>query len=205
MVYIESFCLFSCFFFCSFLGVVVYGLEDFQQGLIYGLLYIHVPTAWWSLVGYSILSSFSLLFLVTRNSWYIRYASIIGLLCFISIFITLLTGSLWGKCSWGTYWQWDARMTAMFVLFLQVFAYFFIKDFIYKSLFAVLGWINIPIVKWSVDWWRTLHQKSSITLRASSVDEHMLFALFLATLFFLFYFIYLFILMYRQSLRLSEK
>lgn len=147
---------------------------DYQQGQMVKIMYIHVPSAWLSLGIYTFMAICSFISLVwgTRLCYIMAAAAAPIGACFA--FITLATGSLWGKPIWGAWWVWDARLTSMLILFLLYISYISI---IYNgnsllraekpaSVFAIIGFINIPIVKFSVDIWYSLHQGASV-LRAS--------------------------------------
>jgi heme exporter protein C len=162
--------------------------EDYQQGEMVRLMYIHVPSAWLSLMIFMIMGLCSLSNLIWRASFafYIALASApIGA---SFAFITLATGMIWGKPIWGTYWVWDARLTSMLILFIFYICYIVIASAsknINKvekpaSAIAILGMINVPIVKFSVDLWYSLHQPASIfKTTGPSVDPSMLLPLFI--------------------------
>ena len=161
---------------------------DYQQGEMVRIMYVHVPAAWMALGIYMFIGGCSLLALV----WKLRMAFLMAVsaapigACFAAI--TLITGSLWGQPIWGTWWVWDARLTSMLVLFLLYIAYIGITnagDNLYRtekpaSAIALLGVINVPIVKFSVDIWNSLHQPASI-LKSSgpAIDGSMLLPLIL--------------------------
>jgi heme exporter protein C len=144
--------------------------EDYQQGKTVQIMYIHVPFAWLSMMCWSVMSVSALGTLVWRHPLAdvsIKAAAPIGA---AFTFLALLTGSLWGKPMWGTWWVWDARLTSVFILFLMylgVIALSRAMDDPSKSARAVailvlVGFINIPIIKFSVDWWNTLHQPAAV-------------------------------------------
>lgn len=172
--------------------------EDYQQGQMVRVMYVHVPAAWMSLGVYSFIAtcSFSALVWKTRLSYYLAIAAApIGAGFTL---ITLITGSLWGKPIWGTWWVWDARLTSMLVLFFIYISYMLIvytPDSLARaekpaSVMAIIGLINVPIVKFSVDIWYSLHQPASI-LRSGgpSIDEAMLKPLFIMFLGYILYFL----------------
>ncbi|MDP5109855.1 MAG: heme ABC transporter permease [Rickettsiaceae bacterium] len=143
---------------------------DYQQGEMVRIMYVHVPSAWMSLGIYSFMAicSFSSLVWKTRISYLMSVASApIGAAFAL---ITLVTGSLWGKPIWGTWWVWDARLTSMLILFLLYLSYISVTNSgtnILRaekpaSVIAIIGFINIPIVKFSVDIWYSLHQPASV-------------------------------------------
>ena len=171
---------------------------DYQQGEMVRVMYVHVPAAWMSLGIYSFIAvcSFSALVWKTSLSYFLAVAAApIGAAFAL---ITLVTGSLWGKPIWGAWWVWDARLTSMLVLFLLYISYITIVNSganILRaekpaSVMALIGFVNIPIVKFSVDIWYSLHQPASI-FRAGgpSIHSSMLLPLMIMFTSFLLYFI----------------
>ena len=156
---------------------------DYQQGEMVRVMYVHVPSAWMSLGIYSFMAicSFSSLVWKTRISYLLSMAAApIGATFAL---ITLITGSLWGKPIWGTWWVWDARLTSMLVLFLLYLSYISVTNSgtnILRaekpaSVIAIIGFINIPIVKFSVDIWYSLHQPASVfKMSGPSIHSSML-------------------------------
>jgi heme exporter protein C len=171
---------------------------DYQQGEMVRVMYVHVPSAWMSLGIYSFIAvcSFSALVWKTRLSYFLAVAAApIGASFAL---ITLVTGSLWGKPIWGTWWVWDARLTSMLVLFLLYISYITIVNSgsnILRaekpaSVMALIGFINIPIVKFSVDIWYSLHQPASILrIGGPSIHSSMLLPLMIMFTSFILYFI----------------
>lgn len=153
---------------------------DYQQGEMVRFMYIHVPAAWMSLGIYMFIAGCSLSSIVwkTRLSFLLAVsAAPIGALFAL---ITLVSGSIWGKTMWGAWWVWDARLTSMLVLFLLYLSYIIVvnaADNLYRaekpaSVIALIGAINVPIVKFSVDMWNSLHQPASI-LRSGGPSIHV--------------------------------
>lgn len=153
-----------------YLGIYV-GATDYQQGENFKILYIHVTGAWLSLGFYGLLTSFSLIYLINKNLLIYLMGKISAYLGLNFSLITLITGSLWGRPTWGTFWVWDARLTSVLILFFLYLGYLILdktheirtKAMNNSSLLAILGFINLPIIKYSVQWWNTLHQSSSVT------------------------------------------
>nr|YP_008816155.1 cytochrome c1 ABC transporter subunit [Roya obtusa]YP_009755743.1 subunit of ABC transporter for cytochrome c1 [Roya anglica]AGZ90399.1 cytochrome c1 ABC transporter subunit [Roya obtusa]QIQ22982.1 subunit of ABC transporter for cytochrome c1 [Roya anglica] len=149
---------------------------DFQQGENYRIIFLHVPVAWMSVFLYICSSILSFLFLINKHPIFSISAKIICKLGALFTFLTLITGSFWGKPMWGTFWVWDARLTSVLILFFIYLGalrfYTFSAEI--ASLFICIGLINIPIIKFSVNWWNTLHQPSSITQFGSSIHISML-------------------------------
>jgi heme exporter protein C len=152
---------------------------DYQQGETIRIMYIHVPAAWLALMFYSMMALSALGVLVWRHPLADvaqQAAAPIGA-CFA--LICLLTGSFWGKPMWGTYWVWDARLTSMLVLFLLYLGLIALRRAIDEpsragravAILTLVGCVNIPIIKFSVDWWSTLHQPASV-LRLSGPTIH---------------------------------
>lgn len=171
--------------------------SDYQQGQMVRVMYVHVPSAWMSLAIYSFMAicSFSALIWQTRISYILSVAAApIGAAFSL---ITLVTGSIWGKPIWGTWWVWDARLTSMLILLLLYISYIVIVNAGSNvlraekpaSVIAIIGFINIPIVKFSVDIWYSLHQPASIIKYGGpSVHQSMLKPLLLMFLCFILYF-----------------
>lgn len=149
---------------------LVYSPPDYQQGETVRIMYVHVPAAWWSLGIYAFMGVASFIGLVWRHALAdvaARAAAPIG-----AVFagLCLVTGSLWGAPTWGTWWEWDGRLTSMLVLFVIYLGYIALwaaiedeeKAARLAAILCLAGLINLPIVKFSVDWWSTLHQPASI-------------------------------------------
>jgi len=171
--------------------------EDYQQGDMVRIMYVHVPSAWMSLGIYSFMAVCSAIAMVWRNKMaYVICVAAAPIGCMFAA-ITLVTGSLWGKPIWGTWWVWDARLTSMLVLFLLYCSYIAVinsSDNLLRaekpaSVIAIIGFINVPIVKFSVEIWYSLHQPASV-LRSGGVaiDISMLVPLFLMFASFCLYF-----------------
>lgn len=153
---------------------------DYQQGEYVRFMYIHVPASWFALGIYTMMAGLSIsgyAFKIPTAHLLTRAFAIPG--CLMA-FISLVTGSLWGKVTWGTYWVWDARLTSMFILFLIYGGYIVmshkkkLEQLHNLSIFVMIGVVNIPIIKYSVDLWFTLHQPASI-MRLSKPAIHQAF------------------------------
>ena len=164
---------------------------DYIQGDSMRIMYIHVPSAWFALMAYTILAGSSVLWFITRNPIFSIIARSIAQIGMIFTLISLVTGSIWGKPTWGVWWVWDARLTSMLVLFFFYLGYILLSNAFERkidgsktaSVLAIVGLINLPIVKFSVDWWNTLHQPATISkLSSPSIDISMMVPLFIMTL-----------------------
>jgi len=144
--------------------------EDYQQGATVRIMFIHVPAAWISMFAYACLGGASFFSLVFRHALADAAARAVAPLGAAFTLLALVTGSLWGRPEWGTWWVWDARLTSVLVLFLLFIGYMALRSAIddetragrAAAILALVGLINLPIVKFSVDWWNTLHQGESI-------------------------------------------
>ena len=163
---------------------------DYLQGDSMRIMYIHVPAAWLALGSYSFLALSCVCWFIFRNPNFNLFAKSIAPIGAIFTLIALVTGSIWGKPTWGTWWAWDARLTSMLILFFLYVAYIMTwQSIVNKELAAkisaalgVIGFINIPIIKFSVDWWNTLHQPATISkLSAPSIHISMLTPLLIMT------------------------
>ncbi|MBU8873342.1 heme ABC transporter permease [Reyranella sp. MMS21-HV4-11] len=174
--------------------------EDYQQGQTVRIMFVHVPSAWLSMGGYAMLAALGASLLVWRHplaALMARAAAPVGA-SFAAV--CLLTGSLWGRPMWGTYWVWDARLTSMLLLFFLYLGHIALSR-AYDSpergdraaaILALIGVINLPIIKFSVDWWNTLHQPASITrLDAPAIHNSILVPLLWMAVSLLFLFVYL--------------
>jgi heme exporter protein C len=170
---------------------------DYQQGESFRIMYVHVPSAWMSMLIYSSMAVMSFIALV----WRIRMMEIMAMasapIGAAFTLIALASGSLWGRPTWGTYWVWDARLTSELVLlflYLGVMGLYSAIDEPRKAaraacLLALVGAVNLPIIHFSVKWWNTLHQASSFTTRGSSIHPSMLWPLLIMALATKFYYL----------------
>jgi heme exporter protein C len=157
--------------------------EDAKQGNSYRIIYIHVPSAFLALAGYYLMALAGCIGLVWRMKlafWALRAAAPLGA---AMTFIALITGSFWGKPTWGTWWEWDARITSMLILFFLYLGVMALTNAYQNSdngnraasVLALVGTVNIPIIYMSVKWWNTLHQGATLKLTsASTIDPSML-------------------------------
>ena len=194
---------------------------DYQQGEAYRIIYVHVPAAWMSMFCYLCVAVGSAVGLIWRHPLAevaARAAAPIGA---VFTAIALVTGSIWGKPMWGTWWVWDARLTSVLILFFLYLGYMALHDAFEDpargaraaSILALVGVVNLPIIKFSVDWWNTLHQPASIIrMDGPTLAPEMLWPLLTMVLVFKLYFVTVLILRMRaqlterriQNLRLSQ-
>ncbi|MBI1237775.1 MAG: heme transporter HemC [Alphaproteobacteria bacterium] len=143
---------------------------DYQQGESVRIMFVHVPSAWMAMFVYAVIAGASLVSLVFRHPIADVAAKAAAPIGAVFTLVTLATGSLWGKPMWGTWWEWDARMTSVLVLFFLYLGYIALWQAIEEptraaraaAVLALVGAVNLPIIKFSVDWWRTLHQPASV-------------------------------------------
>jgi heme exporter protein C len=164
---------------------------DYQQGETVRIMYIHVPAAWLAMFAYAVMTSAALGVLVWRHPLADAAQKTAATLGAAFTFVCLVTGSLWGKPMWGTYWVWDARLTSMLVLFLLYLGLIAVRQTMddtprgarIASIMTLVGAIDIPIIKYSVDWWNTLHQPASVfRLGGPSISASMLWPLLVMAL-----------------------
>ena len=184
---------------------------DYQQGETVRIMYVHVPAAWMAIFCYTGLAISAAVGLIWKHpvaDVAARATAPIGA-CFT--FLALLTGSLWGKPMWGTWWVWDARLTSVLVLFFLYLGYMALNSAFddpqrgskASAILAMVGLVNVPIIKFSVDWWNTLHQPASIVrMDGPTIHPDMLWPLFLMIGAFTAY--YLWVLMLRMRRELTE-
>ncbi len=163
---------------------------DRLMGETVRILFVHVPTAWLGMGGWSAIAISSLVFLVWRHplaSLAAQAAAVPGL---VFTAICLVTGSIWGRPTWGTWWVWDGRLTSMLVLLFLYFGYIALSQAVDRegassripAIFGLVGAVNIPIINRSVVWWNSLHQPPSITMGKSAIDAEFLVPLGIAVL-----------------------
>ena len=191
------------------LEALVISPEDYKQSDSVRIMYVHVPAAWISLGIFTLIGFFSLWTLIFKNKNFSIISKSLAPSGFVFNIIALVTGSIWGKPTWGTWWAWDARITSM--LILGVFYLLYILSWrIFKkknnqekisSYIALVGLINIPIIKFSVEWWSTLHQPSSVNLLSkTSIHASMLTPLLIMTAAFALFSILIFLMKYNTEL-----
>jgi heme exporter protein C len=183
--------------------------EDYKQSDAVRIMYVHVPAAWISLGIFSSITLLSICGFVFRNKNFFLISKSLAPSGFVFNIIALVTGSIWGKPTWGTWWAWDARITSMLILALFYAMYLIVwriydkDEKVYKisTFITILGIINVPIIKYSVDWWNTLHQPASINiLSKSSIHSSMLYPLLIMTAAFALFSLLIFLMKYNTEL-----
>ncbi len=182
---------------------------DYQQGEAYRIMFVHVPAAWMALLVYALIAVASATALIWRHPLAEVAARAAAPAGAAFTAIALMTGSLWGKPMWGTWWEWDARLTSVLILFFLYLGYIALHDAFEDpargaraaSILALVGVVNLPIIKFSVDWWNTLHQPASILrVGGPAIAASMLWPLLLMALTYKLYFVTVLLLRMRAEL-----
>ena len=198
--------------FIIFLGLI-YALfispQDHIQGDSVRIMYVHVPSSFIALGSFALIGIASILNLIFKIKFMPLIAKSLAPIGIIFTLISIVTGSLWGKPTWGVWWAWDARLTSMLILFCFYLAYIFTWKFVknfelankISSIIGIVGLINLPVIKYSVDWWNTLHQSSSITLTSAPTIHHtMLIPLLIMLIGMIIYSLIIFLMKYKTEL-----
>ena len=164
---------------------------DYQQGLTVKIMYVHVPSAWLALLTYAVMTIYSIIGISFKMPFCFIVNKAVAPIGAVFTLLCLISGSLWGKPMWGTWWVWDARLTSVAILLLVYLIIIFLNETFENrevrekttAIFIIIGSINLPIIKFSVDWWNTLHQPASISkLSSPSIDSSMLQPLLVMTI-----------------------
>tara|TARA_B100000965_G_scaffold249318_1_gene209430 strand:- start:408 stop:1115 length:708 start_codon:yes stop_codon:yes gene_type:complete len=183
--------------------------EDYKQSDAVRIMYVHVPAAWISLGIFSSITLLSISGFIFKNKNFFLISKSLAPSGFVFNLIALVTGSIWGKPTWGTWWAWDARITSMLILALFYLMYLIAwriydsEEKVYKisTFITIIGIINVPIIKYSVDWWNTLHQPASINIMTkNSIHSSMLYPLFIMTAAFALFSLLIFLMKYNTEL-----
>ena len=183
--------------------------EDYKQSHSVRIMYVHVPAAWISLGIFSSMTFLSVVGYIFRIRNFFLISKSLAPSGLVFNIVALVTGSIWGKPTWGTWWAWDARITSMlilvlfYVMYLVAWRIYENKDKAFKitTVILILGIVNVPIIKYSVDWWNTLHQPASINiLSKSSIHISMLFPLLIMTAAFALFSLLIFLMKYNTEL-----
>ena len=183
--------------------------EDYKQSHSVRIMYVHVPAAWITLGIFTSITILSVIGFIFKIQNFFLISKSLAPSGFIFNIIALVTGSIWGKPTWGTWWAWDARITSMLILalfyglYLLAWRIYQDKEQVFRitTIITILGIINIPIIKYSVDWWNTLHQPASINiLSKSSIHSSMLVPLIIMTAAFALFSLLIFLMKYNTEL-----
>jgi len=211
----QYWCMLLCLLalFSGFFDGFLVAPSDYQQGNVFRIIYLHVPAALGSLSIYILISFCSVVFLV----WKVKLADVvakasapIGVLFTI---ICLITGALWGRPTWGSWWIWDARLTSELLLLFIYFSIIALRSALpnprfsarASAMFTLIGLVNIPIIHYSVQWWNTLHQGVSLSLTNASIAPPMLYPLCFMLFAFAFYFFWMLCIQVQSELLFREK
>tara|TARA_B100001093_G_scaffold131848_1_gene124414 strand:+ start:1207 stop:1914 length:708 start_codon:yes stop_codon:yes gene_type:complete len=194
---------------------LIFSPPDYLQGDSVRIMYVHVPSAWIGLASFTCIALLSITNFIFKTKNLIVITKSIAPLGLMFTCLAIVTGSIWGQPTWGTWWAWDARLTSMIILALFYIGYIVSHKFILveekantiSSLIAIIGLINIPIIKFSVDWWNTLHQPASIKLTGTStIHSSMLMPLLLMFFVMLLYCALIFLMKYKtEIIRMKKK
>jgi heme exporter protein C len=208
----------SIFFLILVIGLtfaLVLSPPDYLQGDAVRIMYVHVPSAWIGLACFFVITILSILNFIFKIKFFYFINKSIAPIGLLFTCLAIITGSLWGQPTWGTWWVWDARLTSM--LALMLFYTFYILTFKFlnneesimkvSSIIAIIGSINLPIIKYSVEWWTTLHQPPSIKITGSnSIHPEMMLPLMVMLLVFLLYAALIFLMKYKtEIIRIKNK
>ena len=196
-------------FFVGLMYALFISPPDYIQGDSVRIMYVHVPSSFIALGFFGFIGTASILNLIFKIKFVSLMAKSLAPIGCIFSLISIVTGSLWGKPTWGIWWVWDARLTSMAILLLFYLAYIFIWKYVknfekankISSVIGIIGLFNLPVIKYSVDWWNTLHQPSSITLTsAPTIHYTMLVPLVIMFLGMVVYSLIIFLMRYKTEL-----
>ena len=201
--------LFIIIFSIGLTEALILSPEDYKQSHSVRIMYVHVPAAWISLGIFSSITFLSIVGYIFKIKNFFLISKSLAPSGLVFNIIALVTGSIWGKPTWGTWWAWDARITSMlllvlfYIMYLVAWRIYESNDKVFKitSIITILGIINVPIIKYSVDWWNTLHQPASINiLSKSTIHASMLFPLLIMTAAFALFSLLIFLMKYNTEL-----
>ena len=203
------FFLFVVFLSVGLVEALILSPPDYLQSDSVRIMYVHVPSAWVSLGIFSTIAFLSIGNFIFKNKNFSLIAKSLAPSGLVFNIIALVTGSIWGKPTWGTFWAWDARITSMLILALfygmYILSWKIFEDKLQvtkiTSIIAIIGLVNVPIIKFSVEWWTTLHQPSSIKILSdSAIHSSMILPLFLMTAAFVLFSLLIFLMKYNTEL-----
>lgn len=213
----RFFAPFSLACFLVFLGLVIPAIInsplDYQQSNAVKIMYVHVPAAWMALLIYSLMAIFNISGFIWKNPFFYLISKSIAPIGCVFTFVTLVTGSIWGKPIWGTWWVWDARLTSVLILFFLYLGYIILLDSFddrekgerIAAIISIIGFVNVPIIKFSVEYWNSLHQPASIMRSGGvAVDAAMLKPLLLMFGTYFSYFVFLSLLKVKTEIMLKK-
>jgi heme exporter protein C len=186
----------AAFFGAGLYYALFHSPPDYQQGETVRIMYVHVPAAWTGMLIYTAMAVAAAVGLVARHTLADVFCVAAAPVGAVLVALCLVTGSIWGRPSWGAWWAWDARLTSVLILFLTYCGYIVLRQsfddanrgFRASAVLLLIGAVNIPIVRFSVDWWNTLHQPTSVLrLSGPTIDAQMLRPLLLMGLAYVFY------------------
>ena len=194
---------------------LIFSPPDYLQGDSVRIMYVHVPAAWIGLASFTSIAILSILSFIFKIKNLILITKSIAPIGFMFTCLAIITGAIWGQPTWGTYWAWDARITSMVILALFYFIFIMTHKLISEeekanrisSFVAIIGLINIPIIKFSVNWWSTLHQPASIKISGeSTIHSSMLMPLLLMFFVMILYCALIFLMKYKtEIIRIKKK
>ena len=194
---------------------LIFSPPDYLQGDSVRIMYVHVPAAWIGLASFTVIAFLSIINFIFKIKNLTLIAKSIAPIGLLFTCVAIVTGSIWGQPTWGTFWAWDARITSMVILAIFYLLFILTHKFLLEerkannvsSLIAIVGLINIPIVKYSVEWWATLHQPASIKISGtSSIHSSMLMPLLLMFFVLILYCALIFLMKYKtEIIRIKKK
>ena len=209
------FFLFVVFLSVGLVEALLLSPPDYLQSDSVRIMYVHVPSAWVSLGIFSTIAFLSIGNFIFKNKNFSLIAKSLAPSGLVFNIIALVTGAIWGKPTWGTFWVWDARITSMLILALfygmYILSWKIFEDKLQvtkiTSIIAIIGLVNVPIIKFSVEWWTTLHQPSSVKILSdSTIHSSMILPLFLMTAAFVLFSLLIFLMKYNTELiRIKNK
>ena len=203
------FFLFVVFLSVGLVEALILSPPDYLQSDSVRIMYVHVPSAWVSLGIFSTIAFLSIGNFIFKNKNFSLIAKSLAPSGLVFNIIALVTGAIWGKPTWGTFWAWDARITSMLILALfygmYILSWKIFEDKLQvtkiTSIIAIIGLVNVPIIKFSVEWWTTLHQPSSVKILSdSTIHSSMILPLFLMTAAFVLFSLLIFLMKYNTEL-----
>jgi heme exporter protein C len=213
----RFFCPFSlaCFLVFLILAIpeIINSPLDYQQSNAVKIMYIHVPAAWMALIIYTLMAVFNISGFIWKNPFFYLIAKSIASIGAVFTLVTLVTGSIWGKPIWGAWWVWDARLTSVLILFFLYLGYIILLDSFddkekgekIAAIISIVGFVNVPIIKFSVEYWNSLHQPASIIRSGGvAIDPAMLKPLLLMFGVYFCYFVFLSLLKVRSEIMLIK-